>query len=143
MALENIEDEANRVEEVVEQVREKAEITWDHILAGVHATWLATQGLVRAGGGSVQTVMRAVIGSTISAISTITPVLSALMAEGLAGMNPYQVAQALAGLASIGLATGALISAQMEEQELSDALRGANMALHGVQSLLLTFSGSV
>lgn len=102
----------------------------------VHAGWLATQGLIRATGGTIQTVFRTVVGTTLGAISMIYPVLQAALAGGLASMNPWAVAQALMGLASIGLATTALIAAQAQEKEYSDALRGANMALHGIQSMI-------
>jgi len=102
----------------------------------VHAGWLATQGMVRAAGGSISTVFRTVVGTTLGAISVIQPVLAALLAEGLGSMNPWAVAQAILGLTSIGIATAALIAAESQQKEFSDALRGANMALHGVQSMM-------
>lgn len=105
----------------------------------LHAGWLATQGLVRAAGGSIQTVFRTVIGSTISAIAMLGPVLAAAKASGWATMNPWVIAQASMGLVSIGLSVAALIAAQEQENEFSDALRGANMALHGIQAMIGTF----
>ena len=48
--------------------------------------------------------------------------------------------QAALGLASIAVAVSALVAAEMEEKEFSDALRGANMALHGIQSMIGVFS---
>ena len=99
-------------------------------MGGVHALWLTTQGAVRAMGGSISTVFRTVIGTTLGAISLLTPLLTA------AAVTPGMQIQAAMGFASIGLAVAALIAAEAEEREVSDALRGANMALHGIQSFI-------
>ena len=48
--------------------------------------------------------------------------------------------QAALGFASIAVAVSALVAAELQEKEFSDALRGANMAIHGVQSLIGVFS---
>lgn len=129
-----VEQRAEDVENVVEEVGRDSQAIMNKVMAGVHAGWLATQGLVRAAGGSISTVFRTVIGSTLGAISLLTPILSAEM------VTPGGQIQALMGFASIALAVGALVSAELEQREFSDALRGANMALHGVQSLIGVFS---
>ena len=95
----------------------------------VHAGWLATQGMVRAAGGTISTVFRTVIGTTLGAIATLKPIF---MAEAAAG----DYVRAAMGMASIGLSLAALASFEAGEKELSDQLRGANMALHGIQSML-------
>lgn len=95
---------------------------------------MATQGLIRAAGGSIETVFRTVIGTTLGAISLLVPILSAQ------AVTPGMQLQAAIGFASIGLAVSALVSAELDQREVSDALRGANMALHGIQSLLGVFS---
>jgi len=137
--LDEVETRANEVEELVEEVEAQSETSFNQVLGMLHAGWLATQGLVRATGGTIQTVFRTVVGTTLGAISMIYPVLQAALAGGLASMNPWAVAQALLGLASIGLATTALIAAQAQQKEFSDSLRGANMALHGIQSMIGVF----
>ena len=101
-------------------------------MSGVHAGWLATQGMVRAAGGTISTVFRTVIGTTLGAISTLAPIFAAEAAAG-------DYIRAAMGMASIGLAISAMAAAEAQEREVSDALRGANMALHGIQSLLGVF----
>ena len=102
-------------------------------MGGVHAVWLATQGVVRAAGGSISTVFRTVIGTTLGAISLLTPILTAQ------AVTPGMQIQAAIGFASIAVAVSALVAAELQQRELSDALRGANMALHGIQSLIGVF----
>ena len=96
----------------------------------LHAGWLATQGLVRAAGGSISTVFRTVIGTTLGAISMLYPLLTAT------SITPGMQVQGVMGLISISLAVQALMAAQAQEKEFSDALRGANMAMHGMQSMI-------
>jgi hypothetical protein len=103
-------------------------------MAGVHASWLATQGIVRAAGGTIETVFRTVVGTTLGAISMLVPLLTA------EAVTPGMQIQAAMGLASIAVAVSAMVAAELEQRELSDQLRGANMALHGIQSLLGVFS---
>ena len=97
-----------------------------------HAGWLATQGIVRAAGGTISTVFRTLIGTTLGAISTLTPIFQAQMTAG-------SYFTAAMGIASLVLAREALTQAEAGQQEYSDALRGANMAIHGVQSMLGVF----
>ena len=104
-------------------------------MSGVHAGWLATQGMIRATGGTISTVFRTVIGTTLGAIATLTPIFAA---EAYAG----DYIRAALGMASIGLAIAAMVAMEEQEKEVSDALRGANMALHGIQSFLGIFSGA-
>ena len=114
----------------------EAGISFGQVMGAVHAGWLATQGLVRAAGGTIETVFRTVIGTTLGAISMLQPIFTAQAAAG-------DYVRAALGMASIGLAISAMIAATLEEREVSDALRGANMALHGIQSLLGNFSGII
>ena len=101
-------------------------------MSGVHAGWLATQGMVRAAGGTISTVFRTVIGTTLGAISMLAPIFSAQAVSG-------DYIRAAMGMASIAIAVSAMVAAEAQEREVSDALRGANMALHGIQSLLGVF----
>jgi hypothetical protein len=84
-------------------------------------------------GGSISTVFRTVIGTTLGAIATLTPIFAA---EATAG----DYVRAALGMASIATSLAALAAMQAEEKEMSDALRGANMAMHGIQSMLGSFS---
>ena len=100
----------------------------------VHAGWLATQGFIRAAGGTVQTVFRTVVGTTLGAIQTLAPIFTMEAAAG-------DYINAALGMASIATSVAALIAFQQQEKDVSDALRGANMALHGVQSMIGTIGG--
>ena len=75
--LEEIEQRANEVEDIVVKVKRSSQISITKIMGGVHAGWLATQGMVRAAGGSIDTVFRTVVGTTLGAISMLVPVLEA------------------------------------------------------------------
>ena len=66
-------------------------------------------------------------------ISVLAPLFTAKAVLG-------DYVSAALGMASIGLAVSALVAAESDEREFSDQLRGANMALHGIQSLLGVFS---
>lgn len=127
--LNAIEQKANEIEETVQEVISTSEVSFGQVLSMVHAGWLATQGMVRATGGTISTVFRTVIGTTLGAVATLAPIFAA---EAVAG----DYIRAAMGMASIGLALSALAAMKAEEKEMSDALRGANMALHGIQSMI-------
>lgn len=128
--LGEVKQEAEVVEEIVEEVKQEAALTFSNVMGMVHAGWLATQGMVRAAGGSISTVFRTVVGSTLGAISVLIPLLTAT------SVTPGMYAQGVMGLASIALSVAALAAMEAQEKEFSDALRGANMALHGMQSMI-------
>ena len=88
--------------------------------------------MVRAAGGAISTVFRTVVGTTLGAIATLTPIFAAQATAG-------DFIRAAMGMASIGLAVSALVAMEQEEKEISDSLRGANMALHGIQSMIGVF----
>ena len=132
----DVQEEAERTEAIVEEVQDEAKKSFSQVLGIVHAGWLATQGVVRAMGGSISTVFRTLVGTGLGAIQTLQPILKAALHGGLATMSPYMIAQASLGLLSMGAAISALVAYEAEEKEFSDALRGANMALHGVSAML-------
>ena len=113
-------------------MEEVAELSFSKVLSIVHAGWLTTQGMVRAAGGAISTVFRTVVGTTLGAIATLTPIFAAQATAG-------DFIRAAMGMASIGLAVSALVAMEQEEKEISDSLRGANMALHGIQSMIGVF----
>ena len=117
----------------METVKKEAGVSFSKVMSGVHAMWLTTQGAVRAAGGSISTVFRTLVGTTLGAISVLTPIFQAEVAA-------HDYVSAAMGFASIGLAMAALYAAQAQEQEFSDMLRGANMALHGIQSMIGSFN---
>ena len=129
LELDKVEARANEVEDIVEKTEKASGVSFSKVMGGVHAMWLTTQGVVRAAGGSISTVFRTLVGTTLGAISTLTPIFQAEVAA-----NDY--VSAAMGMASIGIALAALAAAQAEEKQFSDALRGANMALHGIQSII-------
>ena len=108
-------------------------MSFNQVMSMVHAGWLATQGMVRAAGGTIQTVFRTVIGTTLGAIQMLTPIFAA---EATAG----DYVRAAMGMASIVMALSALAAMQAGEQDISNQIRGANMALLGMQSLLGAFN---
>jgi hypothetical protein len=132
--LEGVQIEAEKTEDIVEEVKEASETSFTEVMSMVHAGWLATQGIVRAAGGSIQTVFRTLVGTTLGTISVLKPLFTAKAAAG-------DWISAAIGFASIGLSLAALSAAESQQKEISDQLRGANMALHGVQSLIGNIGG--
>ena len=132
--LKEIKEEGKAVTKTVEKIVTEAKYSFTQIIGGVHAVWLATQGAVRAAGGSIETVFRTLIGTSLSTVAILAPLLSAQ------AVTPGMQIQAALGFASLGLAISALVAAEAEEKEFSDALRGANMALHGIQSFIGVFN---
>ena len=104
-------------------------MTFGEVMGMVHAGWLTTQGLVRAAGGSIQTVFRTVIGTTLGAIATLQPIFAAQAAAG-------DYIRAGIGMVSIATSLAALAAMQADQADLSNQIRGANMALHGMQSII-------
>ena len=130
--LEAVEAKANEAEDKVSSVESVAEISFNKVMSIVHAGWLATQGMVRAAGGTISTVFRTVVGTTLGAVATLTPIFAAQASAG-------DYVRAAMGMTSIGIALAALAAMEAEEKDVSDALRGANMALHGIQSMIGSF----
>jgi len=127
--MEEVQEEAEKTDIILEEVKDKSEITFNQVMSMVHAGWLTTQGLVRAAGGTISTVFRTVVGTVLGTISILKPIFAAKAVAG-------DYISAALGFASIFMALTALAAAQAEQKEFSDALRGANMALHGIQSIV-------
>ena len=72
----------------------ESKFTFNKVMAGVHAVWLATQGLIRAAGGTVSTVFRALIGTVLGSITVLAPLFGAME------LTPGMQIQAVLGLAS-------------------------------------------
>lgn len=131
--MEVIETEIEEKQELLKDLEDESEITFSKVLSMAHAGWLATQGIVRAAGGTIQTVFRTVVGTALGTIAVLAPLFTAME------VTPGMQVQATLGFMSLITSLAALDAATREEKEFSDALRGANMALHGIQSLLGVF----
>ncbi len=125
-----IEETEEKAEEVIEAVETAVTISYNQVLNMARATWLMTQGVVRAAGGAISATFRMAVGTALGAISVLIPIFTA------EAVTPFMQAQAALGMISIGIAIAALAAAQQEEQELALQFRGANMALHGIQSII-------
>ena len=132
--LAEIEAKAQEIRELIGQVEKESQVSFSQIMGAVHAGWLATQGMVRAAGGSIATVFRTVIGTVLGTISVLAPLFTAME------VTPGMQIQATIGMISLITSFAALEMAKRDEMEFSDQLRGANMALHGIQSLIGSFN---
>ncbi len=125
-----IEETEEKAEEVIEKIDTATTASYNQVLSMARATWLMTQGLVRATGGAISATFRMAVGTVLGAISMLLPIFTA------EAVTPGMQAQAALGMISIGIAAAALAAAQQEEKELALQFRGANMALHGIQSII-------
>ena len=125
-----IEETEEKAEEVIEKVEEAAIISYNQVLNMARSTWLMTQGIVRTAGGAISATFRMAVGTVLGAISMLLPIFTA------EAVTPGMQVNAALGMISIGIAIAALAAAEQEQNELALQLRGANMALHGIQSFI-------
>ncbi len=125
-----IEETEEKAEEVIEKIDTSTTASYNQVLNMARSTWLMTQGIVRAAGGAISATFRMAVGATLGAISMLLPIFTA------EAVTPGMQANAILGMISIATAIAALSAAQKEEQELALQFRGANMALHGIQSII-------
>jgi len=131
--LEVIDEKVDELEEKASEVIEEVEIattdSYNQVLNMARASWLTFQGIVRVGGGTISSVFRMAIGTTLGMIAMLKPIVAAQATTG-------DWVRAALGMTSIGLAIAATIAAQADYKKLELQIRGANMALHGIQSII-------
>jgi hypothetical protein len=131
--VEEFETESQRI---IENVDQETKRSFNQVLSLARGAYLVGLGMVKAGGESVSYFFRAMISSFFGAVSILQPLLQAILHAGAATLNPYMVAQAVLGLASLGVSIGAAVSAEAGNQDLARGLRGLDMTILGFQQLI-------
>ena len=121
-AVETVEEKAS---DMVDNVEAKAQESFEHVMNMMRASYLIISGVSR--------VMDQGMSQTFSSMYmvAVSTIAAAIAASGPAGWI-----QAAIMLISLATATSSLASVVTGQRELSTQLRGVNMALHGIQSLM-------
>lgn len=122
-----VESAANKT---VIEVDKKTTFAYQKVLGMARSAYLAGAAFVRATGTSVSYFFTSLISAGISAISLLTPILTA------EEVTPGMQIQAAIGLINIGIATTALIAAQLQQGQIAQQLASANEGLHNIQTIL-------
>lgn len=88
------------------------------------------ESVVRAAGGTIPPIMSGLISAAFSTISILTPLLTAQ------AMTPAGYAQSALGFLELGMTVSALVSAQMEEQEVAQKLAGARSVVSNISAMV-------
>lgn len=138
------EQEAQRVSAeahtILNEVDERTRISFNNVLNAARGAYLVGIGLTKAGGESISYFFRAMISAAFSTAAILGPQLQAALAKGEATYDPWAIAQAVFGMISLGTSIGAAVAAQQQQMDIARSLRGADMALLGIQQLIGTFS---
>lgn len=129
------------VDEVVEESDDKISKAFMKTVALARSVYTIGLGMLKASGVSISYFFRSMISAGFGAVSILGPLLQAYFHAGLAGMDPFMVAQAVMGMGELSVAIMAMISAQGKSTEIARELRGAAMMFSGFQSLLTAFHG--
>ncbi len=102
----------------------------------IRAGWGMLQGLIRATGGSISITQRLMVSAVLGGVQAIVPLLTAAEGLGVALKDPTIMIPVAMGLLEVGTATAALIAYQNEAREASKALRGLNFMTQNMSNLL-------
>jgi len=128
--LDKVEKRANEVELVVDGVKKESKDTYKEVMGAIKTTWMATQAMVGAAGGSIDTVFRSIISAGISAASILIPIFTAQ--ELVPG---FQITATI-GLAEIAASTGAIIAAALDQTDLATSFSVLSTSLTGFGGFL-------
>lgn len=127
---EDIEDTEERALEMTEKVEDATARSFDEVMGYMRASYLMISGLSRVLGGGMSQVFSSLYMVAMSAIGTYKAIAAAIAAT--------PGGQLQAGLMFISLITASLslTSILAGQRELSTKIRGINMSLHGISSLM-------
>ena len=127
-AVETVEEKAS---DMVDNVEAKAQESFEHVMNMMRASYLIISGVSRVMDQGMSQTFSSMYMVAVSTIGTYKAIAAAIAASGPAGWI-----QAAIMLISLATATSSLASVVTGQRELSTQLRGVNMALHGIQSLM-------
>ena len=121
--------------ELAEAVEEKTTKSFKEVMGFMRMSYLMISGASRVIGGGMSQVFSSIYMVGMSAIATYKAIAAAIAATGPAGWVQ-------AGIMTVSLITAStsLASILLGQRELSTKIRGINMMLHGLSSMISGFT---
>lgn len=120
------------VDKKIEQTTMMAKKALNKVIHGAQLTWGIIQGVVRASGGSISMTTRLVVSAGFGAIRTLTPLVAAGFSVAALTRDPILLAQAIAGIAQLATAIGAVVAYETGAKDISRQLRGLNFTMSNI-----------
>lgn len=130
-----IEETEEKAVDALESVEEQAQKSFNNVMGMMRVSYLMISGMSRVLGGGMTQIFSSMYITAISAIGTYKAIAAAMAASGPAGWL-----QATIMTLSLITATSSLVSIMAGQRELSTQIRGINMTLHGISTLIGAFS---
>jgi len=131
-----IEDTKDKLTQVLDDVDKKTQTSFNAVMGMMRAAYSGITAVVRIGGGTVSRVFATIISGALGATTVLYPVLQAALTTGLASLNPYQVAMAIAGMAELGISIAAIVAAQGNQTEINQKLSAGLSAVNSIQMFI-------
>lgn len=128
--LDTVEAKRQEVEEAVEKTEEESKISFNQVMALARTAWVMTSNIVRASGGTIDTVFRLIVQTAISGASVIAPLLTATAA------TPGGYIQAMIGFSNLMIMTMAIGQAQKAREASMTRFRAAQYTLMSAANIL-------
>ena len=136
--LEDVEAARKNLEEKIKKTTKSADEklgkTWMKAVSVMQGSWHAIEGIMKAVGVTIPTLLRTSIGSAFAAAKILIPIFTAME------MTPWTAIQGAFGLAQISLGIGAAVAAQREQAEIASEMSDAQSILGGVSSFIGVWS---
>ena len=126
----DIEETKENATEMVDDVKDKAEKSFNEVMGFMRTSYLLISGISRVLGQGMSQVFSSIYMTAISAIGTYKAIAAAMAASGVG------TAQAIIMGISLTTATASLVSIMAGQRDLSVKIRGINMTLHGISSMI-------
>lgn len=132
-----------RIQELLnglEQVDEQTTMSFNKVMTMMRGSYMVVSGIARVIGGGFSRIFQGVWSVVTSAVMASKALSAALVAGGTATGNVWMVIQAgimMASLIAASVNVGALVIGQ---KDLARQARGMNFSLHGISSMIQTFS---
>ncbi|KKM03306.1 hypothetical protein LCGC14_1775750 [marine sediment metagenome] len=131
-----VEETEEKAEQVVESVEEQTKKSFNEIMGYMRATYMLISGVSRILGGGMSQIFSAIYMTAMSAIGAYKAIAAAMAVSPVPGAR----LQATLMMISLITATSSLVSIMAGQRELSTKIRGVNMSLHAISSLISSFS---
>ena len=125
-----IEDTEDKLTDMAENVEEQTEKSFNEVMGMMRASYMIISGVSQAVGGNMSQIFSSIYGVAVSAIGTYQAIAAAMAASGVGAP------QAIIMSISLATAIAGLVATMTKQTELGQRIRGLNMALHGISSLI-------
>ena len=126
----------NELENKRQKVEDDSVASFNKVMSMARAAYSGISAVVRIGGGTMGQLFQTIVSGALGAATSLYPLLHAAMTAGLASLNPYQVAMAIAGMAELGISIAAITAQQLKQTEINSNLRAGLSLINSVQSII-------